>query len=89
MGDRFVLTIINNHVLKASDFEISDSGAVSLKADSRKRLLQVWQEKKQEKLTHPYLKEKIPWGLVPFLQAQLLARHIRNDLDAYPPFLWK
>ena len=48
-----------------------------------------WQERKKEKLTHPYLKEKLEWGMVPFVQALLLARFLRGDLDDYPPFLWK
>ena len=55
----------------------------------RKKFLQAWQERKRETITHPYLKEKIAWGLVPYVQALLLARYLRDDLDAYPPFLWK
>lgn len=57
--------------------------------DGRRAFLAAWQNRKREELTHPYLKEKIPWGLVPYLQALLLARYLRGDLDAYPPFLWK
>ncbi len=89
MGDRFVLTLINNRVVQPADIEKADNGAFSLTDSGRKRVLQAWQEKKQESITHPYLNEKIPWGLVPFVQAQLLSRFIRGDLDAYPPFLWK
>ena len=48
-----------------------------------------WQEKKKEMLTHPYLSEKLSWGMIPYVQALLLARYLRGDLDAYPPFLWK
>ena len=55
----------------------------------RRKFLKSWQERKQEQITHPYLGEKLPWGLVPYLQALLLARHLRGDLDAYPPLLWK
>lgn len=88
-GDRFVLYLINNRLLKGSDFEHSDSGAVYLTEGGRRRLLQTWQERKREVITHPYLKEKIPWGLVPYVQALLLARYLRGDLDEYPPFLWK
>ena len=55
----------------------------------RKAFLKAWQERKKETLTHPFLKEKLPWGLVPFVQALLLARFLRGELDAYPPFLWK
>ena len=55
----------------------------------RKTFLKLWQEKKKETLTHPYLEEKLPWGMIPYTQALLLARYLRGDLDAYPPFLWK
>jgi len=60
-----------------------------LKDEGRKKFLMAWQEKKQEKITHPYLGEKISWGLVPHAQSLLLARYLRGDLDEYPPFLWK
>lgn len=89
MADRFVLTLINNRVVSASDFEKQENGAVLMKDDARKKLIQQWQARKKEQILHPYLKEKIPWGLVPYVQALLLARYLRNDLDAYPPFLWK
>lgn len=89
MADRFVLTLINNRMLKASDFQYMESGAVLLTDDGRKAFLKSWQEKKKETLTHPYLGEKLQWGMIPFIQAQLLARYLRGDLDAYPPFLWK
>ena len=88
-ADRFVLSLINNRVMRGSDFEHTDSGAVLLTADGRKKFLQAWQERKRETITHPYLKEKLAWGLVPYVQALLLARYLRDDLDAYPPFLWK
>ena len=89
MADRFVLTLINNRKVKASDFLYMESGAVLLTDDGRKSFLKNWQEKKKEVLTHPYLNEKLPWGMVPYIQALLLARCLRGDLDAYPPFLWK
>ena len=88
-ADRFVLTLINNRVVAADDFERAENGAVRLTDAGRKRFLKAWQERKQETITHPYLKEKLPWGLVPYVQALLLARYIRGDLDEYPPFLWK
>lgn len=88
-ADRFVLTLINNRVIHEDDFETGESGAVFLKDDARKRFLKAWQERKQEQIKHPYLEEKLPWGLVPYVQALLLARYVREDLDAYPPFLWK
>lgn len=88
-ADRFVLSLINKKVITKDDFYRKESGAVLLTDEARKKFLTAWQEKKQEKITHPYLGEKISWGLVPHAQALLLARHLRNDLDEYPPFLWK
>ena len=89
MADRFVLTLINNRQVKESDFLHMESGAVLLTDSGRKTFLKNWQEKKKETLTHPYLGEKLPWGMIPYIQALLLARYLRGDLDAYPPFLWK
>ena len=88
-ADRFALFLVNTRLVSAQMFDISGSGAVSLNEAGRKVFLKAWQERKKETLTHPFLKEKLPWGLVPFLQALLLARTLRGDLDAYPPFLWK
>ena len=89
IADRFVLTLINNRVITSQDFEQSESGAVWMTDQARRKFLKSWQEKKQEVIKHPYLEEKIPWGLVPYVQALLLARYLRKDIDAYPPFLWK
>lgn len=89
MADRFVLTLINTRKMKAADFLYEESGAVLLTEDGRKTFLKSWQEKKKEILTHPYLGEKLPWGMIPYIQSLLLARYLRGDLDAYPPFLWK
>lgn len=89
MADRFVLTLINNRMVSSSDFDVRESGAVLLRDDARRTFLKRWQQKKQETITHPYLNEKIPWGLVPYVQALLLSRYLRGDLDEYPPFLWK
>ncbi len=89
VADRIVLTLINNRVLQKKHFEEQDSGAVLLTDEGRKTLIKAWQEKKRDVITHPYLKEKIPWGLVPYVQALLLARFLRGDMDGYPPFLWK
>ncbi|MFM1652544.1 type I-C CRISPR-associated endonuclease Cas1c [Brevibacillus sp. B_LB10_24] len=88
-ADRFVLSLINKKVVNSADFLRKENGAVIMTDEARKKFLTAWQNKKQEKITHPYLGEKIPWGLVPHVQALLLARHLRNDLDEYPPFLWK
>jgi CRISPR-associated protein Cas1 len=89
LADRFVLTLINTRQLTGADFLKRENGAVLLSDDARKTLLSAWQARKQETLEHPFLKEKIPWGLVPHTQALLLARYLRGDLDEYPPFLWK
>lgn len=89
MADRFVLTLINSRAVSGSDFLFEEDGAVFLTDEARKSFLQAWQLRKTELITHPYLKEKLPWGLVPYIQALLLSRHLREDLDAYPPFLWK
>ena len=85
----FVLTLINNRIIKADSFEFRESGAVLLTDDGRRTFVQKWQERKKETITHPYLEEKVPWGLVPYVQSLLLARYLRGDLDGYPPFLWK
>lgn len=89
IADRFVLTCINNRIFQKSDFEYRENGGVFLSESGRRIFLQRWQERKKDTMTHPFLGEKVPWGLVPYLQALLLARYLRNDLDAYPPFLWK
>lgn len=89
VADRFVLTCINNRIFQKSDFDYRENGGVFLSENGRRTFLQRWQERKKEVLTHPFLGEKVPWGLVPYLQALLLARHLRGDLDVYPPFLWK
>lgn len=89
MADRFVLTLVNNRMVKPDDFQMQDSGAVLLTDDGRKKFLKAWQERKRDTLTHPYLNEKMSWGMIPYVQALLLARYLRGDLDAYPPFLWK
>lgn len=88
-ADRFVLSLINLGTITESDFARKENGAVHLMDEARKRFLAAWQKRKQEVITHPFLKEKLPWGLVPHVQAMLLSRYIRGDLDAYPPFMWK
>lgn len=89
VADKFVLSMINKKLVRKEDFVKKENGAVIMTDEARKKFLTAWQSKKQESLTHPYLGEKITWGLVPHAQALLLARHLRNDLDEYPPFLWK
>lgn len=89
MADRLVLSLINRRQMRAKDFEIRDGGACFLTDEARKTVLASWQERKKEERKHPFLEENAPLGLVPYLQAQLLARHLRGDLDAYPPWFWK
>jgi len=89
LADRFVLTLINTRKIDPSDFYKKENGAVLMKDETRKAFLTAWQLRKSEKLSHPFLKEKIEWGLVAHAQALLLARTLRGDLDEYPPFLWK
>lgn len=87
--DRFVLTLVNNRQIRSEHFIATESGAVEFTDEGKKKFLTAWQERKKEVLTHPYLGEKIYWGLTPHIQALLLARYLRGDLDGYPPFLWK
>lgn len=89
MADRMALTLINTRAIQVRHFCRQANSAVLLNDEGRKVFLSAWQERKRETLTHPYLKEKIYWGLVPYVQALLLARYLRGDLDGYPPFLWK
>ena len=88
-ADRFVLSLINKKIITGKNFTKKENGAVLMDDDLRKKLLNEWQNRKKEVITHPYLKEKIEWGMVPYVQAMLLARYLRGDLDAYPVFLWK
>ena len=78
-----------NRVIYENLFNNQDIGSVLLNDDGRKTFFEAWQKRKQDVIMHPFLQEKIPWGLVPFVQAQLLARYIRGDIDEYPSYLWK
>lgn len=89
VADRFALTMVNNRKIRKEHFEAFESGAVLLNESGRRIVLSEWQNRKKEIMTHPFLKEKLPWGLVPYVQALLLARCLRQDLDGYPPLLWK
>ena len=88
-ADRFVLSLINKKVITKKNFTQKENGAVLINDDGRKIILIEWQKRKKELITHPYLQEKVEWGIVPYVQAMLLARYLRGDLDGYPPFLWK
>jgi len=87
--DRFVLTAINNRTVNDKSFTVRETGEVSLNDKGRRSLFEYWQKRKKETITHPFLKEKMPRGVCPYVQAQLLAKAIRGQLDEYPPFLWK
>ena len=89
LADRFVLSLINNRVVTEKGFHQQETGAVRMDDETRKAVLSAWQSRKQEQIRHPFLQEKIPWGLIPYVQAMLLSRCLRGDLDEYPPFLWK
>ena len=88
-ADRLVISCINQKIITAKHLQKQENGAVLLTDDGRKAFLTAWQNKKKEEITHPFLKEKLPWGLVPYVQALLLARALRGDLEVYPPFFWK
>lgn len=89
IADRFVLSLINRRMVAARQFHVKENGAVLMDDELRKTVLSAWQSRKQEMLTHPFLNEKISWGIVPHAQALLLSRFMRGDLDGYPPFFWK
>lgn len=89
MADRLALTMVNRKQMHGEDFYMEETGAVRLTDDGRKKVFTAWHDSKEDSLTHPYLDEKIQWGLVAHAQALLLARYLRGDLDDYPPFLWK
>ncbi len=88
-ADRLALSLINQRQLTAEGFEIAESGAVRMEADTRKTVLTAYQNRKREEIMHPFLEEKVSVGLLPHLQAALMARRLRGDLDAYPPFAFR
>lgn len=89
LSDRFCLSTVNLQSIKPDHFTIRENGACHMNDEGKKVFLASWQKKKQETIRHPFLDEKIEWGLVPYAQALLLARYLRGDLDEYPPFMWK
>ena len=89
VADRLVVTLINRQQVKGNGFRRTESGAVSMDDETRKEVLVAYQKRKQDEIVHPFLREKIEVGLIPYAQALLLARYIRGDIDGYPPFLWK
>lgn len=89
MADRFVLSLVNKKIVNGKNFTKKENGTVLMDDDLRKKLLIEWQNRKKNVITHPYLGEKVEWGMIPYVQAMLLARYLRGDLDSYPVFLWK
>ncbi len=89
LADRLALSLINLQQVRAAGFSQEESGGVVMDKDTRKTVLVAYQKRKQEEIVHPFLGEKTTVGLIPWLQACLLARHLRGDLDGYPPFFWK
>jgi len=89
LADRLVFNLINRQQVVASGFEVQETGGVTMNDATRKRVLVAWQERKQEEVVHPYTKERMTIGLFPHIQARLMARYLRGDLDAYPPMIWK
>jgi CRISPR-associated protein Cas1 len=89
LADRLVLTLINRRQVQGSGFTEQDGGGIQMDDATRKEVISAWQLRKQDEMEHPYLKERIPLGLVPYVQALLLARHVRGGLDAYPAFFWR
>lgn len=87
-ADRLALSLINRKQVSGSGFIAKESGGILMNDETRKIVLTAWQERKKEEVIHPFLKERIPFGLIPHVQALLLARFLRGDLDAYPPFFW-
>ena len=87
-ADRLALSLVNRKQISGKGFVEKESGGILMDDETRKTVLAAWQKRKQEEILHPYLKERIPFGLIPHVQASLLARHLRGDLDAYPPFFW-
>ncbi len=87
--DRLTLSLINRRQVTAKGFRITESGGVEMDDDTRKTVLVAWQQRKADELTHPFLGKKLTWGLLPHIQARLLARHLRGDLDGYPAYFWR
>jgi CRISPR-associated protein Cas1 len=89
LADRLVVSLINRRQVNASCFNKTESSAVMIDDASRKEVLVSWQKRKQEEIQHSFLGERVPLGLLPYVQALLLARHLRGDLDGYPAFFWR
>ena len=89
IADRLALSLVNRQQVAAKGFTQTETGGVLMDDKTRKAVLVAYQRRKEEELVHPFLKEKVTVGLLPHVQARLLARWLRGELDAYPPMLWK
>ncbi len=89
LADRVCLTLLNRRQIRKSDFRHEETGGVFLKENARKTVLTAWQNRKRTTLIHPFLNKKMQLGLIPHIQAQLLAQHLRGDLDGYPAYVWR
>ena len=89
LADRVALSLVNRRQIGAADFVMEAAGGVRLTDAARKVVLTAWQDRKRDEIRHPFLDESMPFGLLAFAQAQLLARHLRGDLDGYPAYFWK
>lgn len=89
VADRLVLSLINRSQIQGKQFKTTESGAVIMSDEARKELLIAWQKRKQEEIVHPFINDKIPLGMIPYVQALLMSRYLRGDLDAYPPYIQK
>jgi len=89
LSERIVLSLINRQQVKPEGFRKTESGAVEMDDETKRTVIVAWQRRKQQNITHPFLGEKMQVGLLPHVQAMLLARHIRGDLNGYPAFIWK
>lgn len=89
LADRIALSLINRKQVSEKGFRYEETGGVTMNDETRKQVIVSYQKRKEEQIMHPFLNERITIGLIPFIQARLLARWIRDDLDAYPPFFWR
>jgi len=89
LADRLVLSLINRRQIQPSGFSIEEGAGVVMNDATRKVVISAWQRRKQEEIEHPFLRENVPIGLIPYVQALLLARHLRGGLEVYPAFFWR
>jgi len=89
LADRLVLSLINRQQVKKKGFRKTESGGVIMDEETRKTVLMAYQKRKMDEINHPFIQEKIQLGNIPYVQSMLLARHIRGDLEGYPPFFWR